>query len=60
MYGALSYLSNLWNLEEQRGEAYFKVIIRGGNASHKEGDNFNGERLYRLRLARPKVQVKMS
>ena len=37
MYGALSYLSNLWDLEEQRRMGCFKVIIWDGNTNHKGG-----------------------
>ena len=37
MYSALSQLSYLWDLKEQKGGENFKVIIWGGNASHKEG-----------------------
>ena len=37
MYGALSYLSYLWDLEEQRGGWMLQSIIWGGNASHKGG-----------------------
>ena len=36
VYGSLLQLSYLWDLKEQRGGESFKVIIRGGNVSHKE------------------------
>ena len=43
MYGALSYSSYLWDLEEQRSGGCFKVVIWGANTSLKGTGNFNGK-----------------
>ena len=75
MYGALSQLPYLWDQKKQTGGKSFKVVIWGGNASHKE-EHFYGKEvpyitvlvpsitilpiLYLLRLERPKVPFKVS